>query len=234
MGSAIAAHFTNAGCAVNLLDIADKNNKNKNHIVEQAIIKLLKIKPSPFTLKSNVQFIKPGNLEDNLNLINNSDWVIEAIIEDLNIKKKLYQKIDNIMKDDLIVSSNTSTIPIKLLTEGLSIKFKKNFLITHFFNPPRYLKLLEVVKSHEVNKEKLALAKSIASNFLPKTPTAYPAHPPQEIDSKNKSEFPLETAHFIHRMVMDNPDNDSFDGYSVFIPHVIVNPCPAFSLVRTF
>ena len=155
MGSTIAAHFANVGCTVNLLDIVDNKNKNKNYIVDQAIKKLLKIKPNPFTLKSNVKLIKPGNLEDDLNLINDSDWVIEAIIEDLYIKNKLYKKIDAIMKDDLILSSNTSTIPIKLLTEGLSTKFKKNFLITHFFNPPRYLKLLEIVKSNEIDKAKL-------------------------------------------------------------------------------
>ena len=155
MGSAIAAHFANAGCSVNLLDIVDKKFKNKNHIVDQAIKKLLKIKPNPFTLNSNVKLIKPGNLDDNLNIIYDSDWVIEAIIEDLKAKNILYQKIDNIMKDDLIVSSNTSTIPLKLLTEGLSKKFKKNFFITHFFNPPRYLKLLEIVKSNESDNEKL-------------------------------------------------------------------------------
>ena len=155
MGSAIAAHFANAGCSVNLLDIVDKKFKNKNHIVDQAIKKLLKIKPNPFTLNSNVKLIKPGNLNDNLNIINDSDWVIEAIIEDLKVKNILYQKIDKIMKDDLIVSSNTSTITLKLLTEGLSKKFKKNFFITHFFNPPRYLKLLEIVKSNEADNEKL-------------------------------------------------------------------------------
>ena len=158
MGSAIAAHFANSGCKVNLLDIVDIKNKNKNHIVDQALKKLLKIKPSPLTLNSNIKLIKSGNLEENLNLINDADWVIEAIVEDLDIKKELYKKIDEIMKEDLIVSSNTSTIPIKLLTEGLSNKFKKNFLITHFFNPPRYLKLLEIVKSEET---KLKILKSI-------------------------------------------------------------------------
>ena len=152
MGSAIAAHFANAGCKVNLLDIVDKNNKNKNHIANHAIQKFLKIKPSPITLNSNIKLLEPGNLEENLNLINDTDWVIEAIVEDLEIKKELYRKIDKIMKDDLIISSNTSTIPIKLLTEGLSNKFKSNFLITHFFNPPRYLKLIEVVKSNETKQ----------------------------------------------------------------------------------
>ena len=93
MGSAIAAHFANAGCKVNLLDIVDKNNKNKNHIANQAIQKLLKIKPSPLTLNSNIKLLQPGNLEENLNLINDTDWVIEAIVEDLEIKKNYIGKL---------------------------------------------------------------------------------------------------------------------------------------------
>ncbi len=153
MGSAIAAHFANIGCNVTLLDIVDKNQKNKNYVVDQAIKKLLKIKPNPLTLNSNIQLINSGNLEDDLEKINNSEWVIEAIVEDINIKRELYKKIDSIMQKELIISSNTSTIPIKLLTEGLSIKFKSNFLITHFFNPPRYLKLLEIVRSNELKEE---------------------------------------------------------------------------------
>ena len=132
MGSAIAAHFANIGCNVTLLDIVDKNQKNKNHIADQAIKKLLKIKPSPLTLNTNIKLIKSGNLEDDLENINNSEWVIEAVVENINIKRELYKNIDNIMKNELIISSNTSTIPIKLLTEGLSDKFKSNFLITHF------------------------------------------------------------------------------------------------------
>ena len=151
MGSAIAAHLANAGCKVNLLDIIDKNNENKNHLADLALEKLTKIKPSPLTLNSNVRLIKTGNIDENLDVINESEWVIEVIIENLEIKKNLYKKIDEIMQDDLIVSSNTSTIPIKLLSEGLSNKFKKNFLITHFFNPPRYLKLLEIVKSDDTD-----------------------------------------------------------------------------------
>ena len=153
MGSAIAAHFSNIGCNVTLLDIVDKNQKNKNYVADQAIKNLLKIKPTPLTLNSNIQLINSGNLEDDLEKINNTQWVIEAIVEDINIKRELYKKIDDMMKNELVISSNTSTIPIKLLTEGLSDKFKSNFLITHFFNPPRYLKLLEIVRSNELDEE---------------------------------------------------------------------------------
>ena len=169
MGSAIAAHFTNAGCEVILLDIVNQKEKNKNFYADNSIKKLLKLKPSPLTLNSNIKLIKSGNIEDNLTEINSSDWVIEAIIEDVDIKKNLYKKIDKIMDKNLIISSNTSTIPIKLLTEGLSQKFKNNFLITHFFNPPRYLRLLEIVRSKDLNNEILNNVKKFCDFNLGKT-----------------------------------------------------------------
>ncbi|PPR44616.1 MAG: putative 3-hydroxyacyl-CoA dehydrogenase [Alphaproteobacteria bacterium MarineAlpha5_Bin11] len=153
MGSTIAAHLSNAGCNVYLLDIVLKDKKNRNFLADESLKKLLKIKPSPLTLKSNLKYIKTGNIEDNLEVINSSEWVIEAIFEDLNIKKNLYKKIEKIMKNDLIISSNTSTIKLSQLTEGMSLKFANNFLITHFFNPPRYLKLLEIVTSKNLNKD---------------------------------------------------------------------------------
>ena len=151
MGAGIAAHLTNAGVNVLLLDIPDVSSKNRNNFADQAVKKLPKIKPSPLTLARNTNLIETGNIDDHLHLIKNSDWVIEVIIEDLNIKKSLYEKIEDLMKDDLIVSSNTSTIPLKKLTEGRNSKFKSNFFITHFFNPPRYLKLLEIVSSEKNN-----------------------------------------------------------------------------------
>ena len=125
MGSAIAAHFANSGCYVNLLDIVDRENKNRSNISTKAIKNLLKIKPSPLTLKSNINYITPGNIEDHLDKINESEWVIEAVIENLDIKKSLYKKIDNTMKNNLIISSNTSTFPMNLLTDNLSKNFKK-------------------------------------------------------------------------------------------------------------
>jgi 3-hydroxyacyl-CoA dehydrogenase len=106
MGSAIAAHLANAGCKVNLLDIVDKKHENKNYLADIALNKLTKIKPSPLTIKSNLKLIKTGNIDENLDVINESEWVIEVIIENLEIKKNLYKKIDEIMQDDLIVSSN--------------------------------------------------------------------------------------------------------------------------------
>ncbi len=161
MGAGIAAHLTNAGVNVLLLDIPDVSSENRNNFADQAVKRLFKIKPSPLTLVKNANLIETGNIDDDLHLIKNSDWVIEVIIEDLNIKKSLYEKIEDLIKDDLIISSNTSTIPIKKLLEGRNKKFKSNFFVTHFFNPPRYLKLLEIVSSKDSNPN----FKNILSNF---------------------------------------------------------------------
>ena len=133
MGSGIAAHLANAGVNVLLLDVPSDKQGNKNYLADNALKKLLKIKPSPLTLSSNIKKIKTGNIEDHLKLINECDWVIEAIIENLNIKEHLYQKIEKIMKDDLIISSNTSTIPLNHLTKKRNNKFKANFFYYTFF-----------------------------------------------------------------------------------------------------
>jgi len=153
MGAGIAAHLTNAGTNVTLLDIPDNSSHNRNNLADQAVSKLTKVKPAAFTLPKNANLIKTGNIDDDLHLINSSDWVIEVIIEDLKLKKNLYEKIEKIMKDNLIISSNTSTIPLGKLTEGRDKKFKSNFFITHFFNPPRYLRLLEIVGTNNSNSK---------------------------------------------------------------------------------
>ena len=147
MGSGIAAHISNSGINVLLLDVPNNQDKNKNLNADNALKKLIKMKPSPLTLASNIKNIKTGNIVDHLHLINDTDWVIEAIIENIEIKTNLYEKIEELMKDDLIISSNTSTIPLGQLTKNRNSKFKSNFFITHFFNPPRYLRLLELVSS---------------------------------------------------------------------------------------
>ena len=123
MGSGIAAHLTNAGIKVNLLDVIPEENKNRNYLAENAVKKLIKTTPSPLTLKSNTRLIRTGNIEDDLHLINDSDWAIEAVLEELDVKKNLYKKIEDIMRDDLIVSSNTSTIPLNKLVEGRKFFF---------------------------------------------------------------------------------------------------------------
>lgn len=147
MGARIAAHLCNAGISTNLLDIVPDKNKNKNIVSENALKVMLKEEPAPFMSKKASKLLNIGNLEDNLNFIEKSDWVIEAIVENLDIKKNLYSKISEKIPNDCIVSSNTSTIPLVELTDGMNKKLIPNFMITHFFNPPRYMRLLEIIAS---------------------------------------------------------------------------------------
>jgi 3-hydroxyacyl-CoA dehydrogenase len=145
MGAGIAAHVANAGVNVLLLDIVKPGSVNRNAIAEGAIARLRKMEPAPLMGNRAVRLIKPGNIEDNLEDLKNIDWIIEAVVERVDIKQALYRKIDAVRKPDSVVSSNTSTIPLKELTAGLPESFTRNFCIMHFFNPPRYMRLLEIV-----------------------------------------------------------------------------------------
>jgi 3-hydroxyacyl-CoA dehydrogenase len=153
MGASIAAHVANAGIPVYLLDIVPKEAENRNSIAEAAIAKLLKAEPAAFMHKNNVRLVTPGNVEDHLEWLKEVDWVIEAVLEDPAVKLALYQKLDQICRPDTLISSNTSTLPLKLLTRNMSDSFKQRFMITHFFNPPRYMRLLELVSSSQTRPE---------------------------------------------------------------------------------
>ncbi len=146
MGSGIAAQIANAGLPVILLDIPPKDTAlPRNAIAAGAIEKMLKTDPAPFMVPENAKRITPGNLDDDLELLRDCDLIIEVVIEDLAIKHATYRKIAPYRKDGAIISSNTSTIPLHKLVEGMDQAFQENFLITHFFNPPRYMRLLELV-----------------------------------------------------------------------------------------
>jgi len=153
MGAAIAAHVTNAGLPVVLLDIVSKDPNDRSAIAKAAVEKMLKTEPAPFMSTRNAKLITPGNLEDDLQLLADCDWIVEAIIENVNIKHDLYSKLEKVRKAGSIVTSNTSTIPLKNLIEGRSEAFQKDFAITHFFNPPRYMRLLELVSGQETAPE---------------------------------------------------------------------------------
>lgn len=153
MGSGIAAHIANAGIPVYLLDIVPKDAVNRNGIAEAAIVKMLKADPAPFMHKNNARLVTPGNIEDHLDWLIDVDWVIEAVLEDPAIKQELYRKLDTICRPDTLISSNTSTLPLKLLTRDMPDSFKQRFMITHFFNPPRYMRLLELVSASETRPE---------------------------------------------------------------------------------
>jgi 3-hydroxyacyl-CoA dehydrogenase len=145
MGSGIAAQVSNAGLPVLLLDIVPKDAKDRSMLAKGAIEKMLKADPAPFMRKSNAKLITPGNLEDDLEELKDVDWIIEVVLEDLKVKHATYEKLNKVRKKGSIITSNTSTIPLHKLVEGIGKDFEKDFMITHFFNPPRYMRLLELV-----------------------------------------------------------------------------------------
>ena len=154
MGAAVAAHLANAGVPVTLLDIVpnkllpEEEQKGlslqdkivRNRIVQQGLDRAIKSRPASFFTSDHPALVSIGNLEDDFEVIKGADWIIEAIIENLKIKRDLMIRIDAIRPDNAIISTNTSGIPVTSIAEGLSDGFKKHFLGTHFFNPPRYLK----------------------------------------------------------------------------------------------
>ena len=172
MGSGIAAHLANIGIPVKLLDIVprelteDEQRKGltledkqvRNRLAQTAIQKLLKQKPAPLTSKKNLSLIEAGNFEDDLPKISDCDWIIEVVVERLDIKQSVFAKIDEYRKPGTIVSSNTSGISIEAMAEGRTEDFRKHFLGTHFFNPPRYLKLLEIIPTRDTDLDVLKLS----------------------------------------------------------------------------
>ncbi|MEN2749768.1 3-hydroxyacyl-CoA dehydrogenase/enoyl-CoA hydratase family protein [Sphingomonas sp. T9W2] len=148
MGAGIAAQVANAGIPVLLLDIV-RDPDDRNAVAAGAVAKMLKTDPAPFMSKAAAKLVETGNIEDDLAKIADCDWIVEAIVERLDLKHGLYEKIEAHRRPDAAVSSNTSTIPLGQLIEGRSEGFRSHFLITHFFNPPRYMRLLEIVTGAE-------------------------------------------------------------------------------------
>ncbi len=168
MGAQIAAHVTNAGVPVVLLDIVPKDAADRNMLAKGALEKLQKADPAPFMHPKNAKLITPGNLEDDLNKLAEVDWIIEAVLENPQIKNDLYKKIGAVRKSGSIVSSNTSTIPLAVLTGGQSEQFARDFLITHFFNPPRYMRLLELVTGPKTRPDAADIIRDFGDRHLGK------------------------------------------------------------------
>ena len=145
MGMGIAAQLANAGIPVLLLDIVPDGATTRNQLAQQALAQALRVEPAPFMHKRNAKLIHCGNLEDDLDAAGACDWVVEAVVERLDIKQALFARLEAVRGPRTIVSSNTSTIPLAYLVDGRNDEFCTNFLITHFFNPPRYMRLLELV-----------------------------------------------------------------------------------------
>jgi len=169
MGSGIAAHIANAGIPVRLLDIVPEGADDRSGLARRALARLEKADPPAFMSKKAARLVEPGNLEDDLGRLGDVDWIVEAVVESLDVKRRLYERIETVRRPGAIVSSNTSTLPLARLTEGLPSSFRRDFLITHFFNPPRYMRLLEVVAGEETRADALALITDFADRALGKT-----------------------------------------------------------------
>jgi 3-hydroxyacyl-CoA dehydrogenase len=183
MGSRIACHFANIGLQVLLLDIAPKeltgeekekglkleNPAVKNRIVNSALQTAIKTNPSPLYKKTDAKNITTGNFDDDLQKISDCDWIIEAIIEIPEIKIQLFEKVENFRKHGTLITTNTSGIPIKVLEKGRSDDFRQHFCGTHFFNPPRYLQLLEIIPGKETKQEVIDFLMHYGDLYLGKT-----------------------------------------------------------------
>ena len=174
MGSGIACHLANVGLQVLMLDIVPADvpdgadHSIRNSIATNALAAAIKSKPAPLYHKSFAQRITTGNFEDNFAQIADCDWIIEVVVERLDIKKIIFDKVDTHRREGSIVSSNTSGIPIHLMLEGRSEDFRKNFLGTHFFNPPRYLRLLEIIPTEDTDPSLVDFMMHYGDRFLGK------------------------------------------------------------------
>ncbi|MBN6185609.1 3-hydroxyacyl-CoA dehydrogenase/enoyl-CoA hydratase family protein [Aneurinibacillus sp. BA2021] len=182
MGAAIAAHLANAGIQTYLLDIVpgaltEQEEKKgwtlehpavRNRMATEAKARLLKTKPAPLFSKNNAERIIPGNLEDDLARLREVDWIVEAIVENLEIKQQLWEKVEQNWTEGTIVSSNTSGVSINKMIEGRGEAFRRHFLGTHFFNPPRYMKLLELIPGQDTDQNVIAFMKRFGERTLGK------------------------------------------------------------------
>jgi 3-hydroxyacyl-CoA dehydrogenase len=175
MGSRIACHFAGIGVQVLLLDIvpkdlpADAKPADKNKIVNDALTAAIKSNPSPVYHKDAVKKIKTGNFDDNMKDIAACDWIIEVVVERLDIKQKVFEQVEKYRKPGTLITSNTSGIPIHMMAEGRSEDFKKHFCGTHFFNPPRYLRLLEIIPTPHTDPGIVDFLMHYGDLFLGKT-----------------------------------------------------------------
>ena len=184
MGSRIACHFANIGCEVYLLDIVPNELTDKekargltldeksvrNRIANDNLQSTIKAKPSPLYHKSFASRISVGNFEDNMDWLKDSDWTVEVVVENLKIKKIIFDKVEEFRKPGTLITSNTSGIPIHSMLEGRSEDFQQHFCGTHFFNPPRYLQLFEIIPSGKTSTEVLDFLTNYGDLYLGKTP----------------------------------------------------------------
>ncbi len=168
MGAGIAAQVANAGIPVLLLDIVPREGGDRDAVAKGAVAKMLKTDPAPFMSKRAAKLVETGNIDDHLDCVAECDWIVEAIVERLDIKQALYAKLEALKRPGTPVSSNTSTIPLGNLVEGRSDQFKADFLITHFFNPPRYMRLVEIVRGEHTDVAVAEKVEDFVDRFMGK------------------------------------------------------------------
>jgi len=225
MGSRIACHFANIGLEVLLLDIAPKElspeeqSKGlsldhpavKNRIVNTALQTAIKSNPSPVYSKKVVNKIKTGNFDDDMSKISGFDWVIEVVVENLDIKKKVFEQVEQFRKPGTLITSNTSGIPIHLMAEGRSDDFKAHFCGTHFFNPPRYLKLLEIIPTPNTQPEIVDFLMHYGDKFLGKT-TVLCKDTPAFIANRVGVYSMMSLLHLVEKLDLTVEEVDKFTG----------------------
>ncbi|WP_410478867.1 3-hydroxyacyl-CoA dehydrogenase NAD-binding domain-containing protein [Pedobacter heparinus] len=210
MGSRIACHFANIGVDVLLLDIAAKEG-DKNSIVNTALQTAVKTNPSPVYSKKVLNKIVTGNFEDDMSEIAGYDWIIEVVVENLDIKKKVFDQVEQYRKPGTLVTSNTSGIPIHLMAEGRSDDFKANFCGTHFFNPPRYLRLLEIIPTLHTRPELVEFLMYYGDKFLGKT-TVLCKDTPAFIANRVGVYSIMALLHLVQKMELTVEEVDKFTG----------------------
>ena len=166
MGAAIAAHCSNAGLEVDLLDIAPDDDKNA--VVEAGFERMKNARPAALMAENVAERIRIGNFEEHFGRVGEADWIVEAIIEKLEPKRELMQRVEDTAKQGAIISTNTSGIPLHSISEGRSEEFKKRFVGTHFFNPPRYLKLMEIIPTEDTDAEIVEAVRHFGERVLGK------------------------------------------------------------------
>lgn len=225
MGSRIACHFANIGLDVLLLDIAPtelnaeeqargltlEHHSVKNRIVNKALETAVKSNPSPLYLKKYLSRITTGNFADNMKDIATCDWVIEVVVENLEIKRKVFDQVELYRKSGTLISSNTSGIPIAMMAEGRSDDFKTHFCGTHFFNPPRYLKLLEIIPTPYTKPEIVEFLMHYGDRFLGKT-TVLCKDTPAFIANRVGVYSIMALLHLVEKMDLTVEEVDKFTG----------------------
>ncbi|HEY5937961.1 MAG TPA: 3-hydroxyacyl-CoA dehydrogenase/enoyl-CoA hydratase family protein [Kofleriaceae bacterium] len=216
MGSGIAAHCANAGIPVVLLDIVPKEGA-RNSLATGALAKLAKAKPAAFTHPRNAVLVSTGNFDDDLGRVADCDLIIEAVIERLDIKQALFAKLEKLAAPHAIIASNTSGLRIADMLQGRTEQFRKNFMVTHFFNPPRYMKLLELVAGPETSAEAKASAEKFGKELLGKG-IVWAKDTPNFIGNRIGLQSMMTTIHLMLERGLAPEDIDAITGIAMAHP----------------